>query len=51
MSQKIMSSRSHLFDARTDPVVVGLGRILIGVGAVAATGMLVLAWLIMSRLS
>ena len=50
MSQEIFSSRTHLFDGATDPVVVGLGRILVGVGALALTGMLALGWLILSYL-
>ena len=36
MPQEILTSTSHLFDGTTDPVVVGLGRILVGVGALWA---------------
>ena len=38
MSQEILSSRTHLFDAAMDPVVVGLGRILGGIGVLALMG-------------
>ena len=51
MQQEILSGRGHLFDGATDPVVVGLGRILVAVGALALSGMLTLGWLIVSRLS
>ena len=39
--------RSQLAKAFTDPVVVGLGRLLMGIGLVALAGLLTLAWLIL----
>ena len=51
MPQEILTSTSHLFDGTTDPVVVGLGRILVGVGALTLSGILSLGWLILSRLT
>lgn len=50
MSQETISAGTHLFDGATDPVVVGLGRILIGVGALALTGVLAFGWLLLTRL-
>lgn len=40
------SSRSRIVQAATDPVVVGLGRLLVGVGIVTLAGVLAVAWLI-----
>jgi hypothetical protein len=46
MSSSSGSDRSQLFSASTDPVVVGLGRLLIGVGALVALGVaMTVAWL------
>ena len=50
-SQEIVPGRRYNIDAAADPVVVGLGRILMGVGALVLTGMLALGCLILSRLS
>jgi hypothetical protein len=38
--------RRQLVNTSTDPVVVGLGRLLMGVGVVALAGILTLAWLL-----
>jgi len=44
-----MTKKMNWCDTATDPVVVGLGRILIGVGLLVVTGMVTLAWMILSR--
>ena len=46
-----MTKKMNWFDAATDPVVVGLGRVLVGVGLLAVTGIVTLAWVILSRCS
>ena len=51
MQRVTLACRTHLFDGATDPVVVGLGRILVGVGALTLSGALTLGWLILSRLT
>ena len=38
--------RPHLVHASTDPVVVGLGRLLIGLGIAALAGILTLLWIL-----
>ena len=38
--------RPHLVNASTDPVVVGLGRLLVGMGVVALAGILTLLWIL-----
>ena len=49
MSSSSGSGRSQLFNAATDPVVVGLGRLLVGVGALLALGVaMTVAWLFLS---
>lgn len=47
MTTSTGSGRPQLVYASTDPVVVGLGRLLIGVGVLTLAGMLMLAWLIL----
>jgi hypothetical protein len=49
MSSSSGSGRSELFNGATDPVVVGLGRLLIGVGALLALGVaMTVAWLFLN---
>ena len=49
MSQEIPVGRTRFIEAATDPVVVGVGRILVGVGALALTALLSLAFRIFNR--
>jgi hypothetical protein len=51
MRQEMLTGRTRSFDGTTDPVVVGLGRILVGVGALTLSGALALGWLIINRLT
>ena len=40
--------RPHQVNASTDPVVVGLGRLLIGLGVAALAGILTLLWILLT---
>ena len=38
--------RPHLVNASTDPVVVGLGRLLMSLGVAALAGIVILLWIL-----
>lgn len=45
--KNVSPDRSRQVDASTDPVIVGLGRLLVGIGVLALLGSLAVACLIL----